>query len=109
MPKRFDTNAELYANYKAAKKYLQRISAEQRAADKREKELLKELIKRMGNSKEASINGKPAFKIGEAGRDSTTVPLVRQYVPEYLWPVVIKHITWPVVEFLDEEEDSGKS
>lgn len=103
--KRFDPHADLFYQYVMAKKQCQALGSAYRSAEKREKELRKLIVSKMGKSTYASIEGVPVFELGTAGRDSVTVGRVREYAPIPLQKVLIQHITWDTIRLIKGEQD----
>jgi hypothetical protein len=102
--RRFDADVDLYYQYKEIRKTYQILGAQFRAAEKAEKEAKRKLINAMRTSKIASFKNQPLFEITEGGRDSATVDRVRKYAPPEVQDLIIEHLSWPIIKFLDEEE-----
>lgn len=104
MARRFDNDQDLFHRWLMAHSESTMLGAKFRAADKEEKRLRAAIVKKMRGSKVGTINDIPAFEVGESGRDSTTVPLVKEFVPEIYWSNVITHPTWHTIKVLRVED-----
>ena len=82
MARKFDNKVDLFIQWQEAREVASKIRRELRQAEELQKKLTNEILKSMGSSTLATIDGQDAFEIVETSRRGVSVNTVMDVCPE---------------------------